>query len=599
MSEVKQIAALTLITFIIAGLGLTLIKYSPYFMEGDVIVDSYKAVFYADGTLIENYVYEVKSSNKYRMLYRVWDAALSIKQLNEPSIEFLNASTSEKAIVYLKDFQGIVWVNDSLNNDLINEIESLAYLNEVGVFNPEGFKSGRYNVTYAFKIYPPIEYDGKLCHLNLKLADEHLTYRTVEVTLKNASYILKVFPHPPSLKIIKYENEFRLYGSSSKDEIIEVELLLKKDVLSVINGFLKEVKDVNKLTVEANRYDLIQYYLGLTLLRLSQTAALAFPFLFLLVYIAYGREKRFIIPKYLSVTPNNKLKPWIVNLVFKSDPLNFDENGFYATLLDLHKKGKIKINLKNRKGLIIQLINEEGLDTYEVRVIKFLKDLSSNNIVDTDEVKKLVKTLSSSRKFEWKLLELKDELLYLTKKAEASIAENYMVNGRRKLIPFILASTFLLLISILLVFASNYLISLTALASSFIPLTQSLIALAFPSTLFGKWKSLFYKEKLEWDSFKRFLSDLVLIKKYSPKDLSIWGEWLIYGTALGVGDNIAKAMEEFKISLEDVKIVRSIPVVIQPIATAIPFSKSQSHSGFSGGGFGAGGGFGGGGAGAR
>lgn len=600
MSEVKQIAALTLITFIIAGLGLSLIKYFPYFTGEDVTVDAYKAVFYADGTLIENYVYEVKASNKYRMLYRVWDAALSIKQLNEPSIEFLNASTSEKtAVIYLKDFQGIVWVNNSLNKDLINEVESLAYLNEVGVFNPEGFKAGRYSVTYAFKIHPPIEYDENLCHLNLKLADTHLTYRKVEVTLKNASYVLKVFPHPPSLKIIKSESEVTLYGSLSKNEVFEIELLLKKDVLNVINGFPKEVNDVNRLTMEANRYDLIQYYLSLILLRLSQTASLIFPLLFLVVYIVYGREKRFIVPKYLSVTPNNKLKPWIVNLVFKSDPLNFDEDGFYATLLDLHKKGKIKINLKNRKGLTIQLINEEGLDVYEARVMKFLKSLSSNNIVDTDEVKKLVKTLSLSREFEWKLLELKNELLYLTKKAETNIAEEYMVNGRRKLIPFILTSIFLLLISIFLAFVSYYSISFAALANSFIPLTQSLIALAFPSTLFGKWKNSFYKEKLEWDSFKRFLSDLALIKKYSPNDLSIWGEWLIYGTALGVGDNVAKAMEELKIPLEEVKIARNIPIFIQPIATAVPFSKSQSHSGFTGGGFGSGGGFGGGGAGAR
>jgi uncharacterized membrane protein len=599
MSEIKQITALMLLTLAIAGLGLALIKYFPFFTEGDAVIAEYKAFFYVDGTLIENYVYEVKASNRFKMLYRFWEAPLSINRLNEPSIQFLNASINNEAFVYLKDFQGVVWLQNSLNKSLIEEIESSAYLNEIGIFNPEGFKAGKYNVTYAFKIYPPLEHDEEFCHLNLKLASNHLTYRKVEITLKNANYILKVFPHPPSLKIFEKENEIVFYGSLSKNELLELEILFKNDVLKVMDGFPKKVNNVAELTIKTNRYELTQYSLSLILLRIIQSLSLAFPFLFLFVYIAYGREKRFIVPKYLSVTPNNKLKPWLVNLIFKSDPLNFDEDGFYATLLDLHKRGKIKIEAKNNKGLKIQLLNEEGLDIYEKRVIKFLKSLSKNNIVDTDEVKKLVEILSLNRELEWKLLELKDELLYLTKRAERNAAESYVISGKKMLIPFISISIFLLLASILLAFnLPFYSISTILLANSFIPLTQSLIALAFPSTLFGKWRHSFYKEKLEWDAFKRFLSDLALIKKYSPKDLSIWGEWLIYGTALGVGDNVIKAMKALKVPLEELKIASNLPIFIQPIVTAVPFSKTE-RGGFIGGGFGSGGGFGGGGAGAR
>jgi hypothetical protein len=35
MSEIKQITALMLLTLAIAGLGLALIKYFPFFTEGD------------------------------------------------------------------------------------------------------------------------------------------------------------------------------------------------------------------------------------------------------------------------------------------------------------------------------------------------------------------------------------------------------------------------------------------------------------------------------------------------------------------------------------------------------------------------------------
>ena len=68
-----------------------------------------------------------------------------------------------------------------------------------------------------------------------------------------------------------------------------------------------------------------------------------------------------------------------------------------------------------------------------------------------------------------------------------------------------------------------------------------------PHAFFGKWKANFYKEKLEWDAFKSFLSDYAMIEKYVPEDIGIWKDWLVYGTALGVGENVVKAMNQLKI----------------------------------------------------
>ena len=75
--------------------------------------------------------------------------------------------------------------------------------------------------------------------------------------------------------------------------------------------------------------------------------------------------------------------------------------------------------------------------------------------------------------------------------------------------------------------------------------------LCCPSTLFGHWKDDRYKEKLEWDAFTHFLSDMAMIQKYAPADLSMWGEWLVYGTALGVGDKVEKAMKALNIRVAD------------------------------------------------
>jgi uncharacterized membrane protein len=199
------------------------------------------------------------------------------------------------------------------------------------------------------------------------------------------------------------------------------------------------------------------------------------------------------------------------------------------------------------------------------------------------------------------LKQLQRELSYLTRTAEPDVAKEFVENGRMKIIPFIMISILLLVLSIFLgfIFTNVFMLLLTAAATSIILIVQSLIAFAFPSTLFGKWRGSSYREKLEWDAFKRMLSDLVQIKKYTPQDLSMWGKWLVYGTSLGVGDNVVKAMKDLGIKLEEINIASDIPLIIYPIMTASLPSQGGTGSGGFGGGFGAGGGFGGGGAGGR
>ena len=49
------------------------------------------------------------------------------------------------------------------------------------------------------------------------------------------------------------------------------------------------------------------------------------------------------MPRYLSFVPDATLKPWVVNMVFAGEPGDFDENGFYATVLDLYRRGFLEI----------------------------------------------------------------------------------------------------------------------------------------------------------------------------------------------------------------------------------------------------------------
>jgi uncharacterized membrane protein len=87
-----------------------------------------------------------------------------------------------------------------------------------------------------------------------------------------------------------------------------------------------------------------------------------------------------------------------------------------------------------------------------------------------------------------------------------------------------------------------------------------------------------YKEKLEWDAFRAHLSDYSQLNRYSTEDLSMWGIWLVYGAALGVGDKVAKAMHDFNIKLESAVVAITARKHFHPMITA-----SQTASGGGGG----------------
>jgi len=589
MSEAKQLA-ITLTSVIAIGIiGLSLAQYLPSILAGDVVVKEYHAKFYLNGTLIEDYVYEVKEPDKYRMLYRVWDAPVSLSKLDQPYIEVLDVRPPKGSVGYVKDYKGRVWAPSN-----IEEIRGLAELNEVGCFNPDKFDAGVYEVRYVFRVHPPVECDGKLCHINLKLADKHLPYLNVALALEDNGLIEEVYPHPPSLKIAR-DGWTEVKGSSWGDELLEVELLLKPDVLKTLDGFIIEVDDVKSITVQANVSYQIQYLLAEGLMSLVRILVAAFPFILLFLYIRHGREKSFVVPAYLSYVPNRDRKPWIVNLVFKGDALDFDEDGFYATLLDLHRRRKIRIEPRDER-LIIRILDEdlEDLDVYEKRVLKVLKSLSRENVLDTGRLDDLIDEIKGDRK---RAAKLAKDIRWVTKAPSRRPALSLIVSGRRRIAPFTLLAATLFFVSLAFTQILPYFPSITAqiLMGSMAFLIQSLVAVAAPSTLFGRWRGSTYREKLEWDAFKKFLSDLALIKRYAPQDISIWGEWLIYGTALGVGDKVVKAMNELKISLGEASIAARMPRAFTPMMAIT----STRAGGGGGGGFGAGGGFGGGGAGAR
>jgi len=364
----------------------------------------------------------------------------------------------------------------------------------------------------------------------------------------------------------------------------------------------------------------------------------ATPFLFLLLYFIHGKEPDETVPRYLSEVPNPARKPWVVNLVFRSDTFESTDDAFYATVLDLQRRGYVELGPADPDDRVrMRVLKDNSEDPYEQNVLRFLGFIGEGKIPDPEEVGRLFfSTLQSDSA----LFEIGTKTVLqlfrgglgshlfsmgsLIRPPEDAV-NAFFEGGRRRVIPvFLAAAAFYLLATILpllsgepgilidpsglftaifafilflallkgqgkrvgMARAKHLVLSLflgflfvaVVLPSAFFGMIspaqmlmyvvglQCLAATRFPPTLLGRWKAGAYREKLQWDAFRAFLSDLVRIREYSHADRVIWGEWLIYGTALGVGDGVASAMQDLHIRIPEKEIGDAVKAAVQRYA---------------------------------
>ncbi len=604
MSETRQIAALMAITLVIGVVALALAVALPRAMEGNLVVDSYSAAISADGTLTEQYTYDVKTPDTYQMLFRTWEVPLAGTPLTQPSVEVVGMQVPPGTIGYYRDYQGQVTIYGMPTDQERAVIRSLVQDNEIGFYDPDYFPAGTYSVTYTFRLHPPIEYDSQWSHLNIQLADQHVPYHSVQVSFPLAG-VESVYPYPPFLSVGTSGGTTTLAGSAGTDENLGVEIVASRDYTVNWAGFPGSVADVQGMAESGYFWYSLPYYAGALLAAIAAVLALLMPAILFLLHNRYGHKKDYVVPEYLSFVPDRTILPWVVNLVFKDEALTFDENGFYATVLDLARKKFLEIKPKGEapdSGITIRILQETSPDHYEQRVLNFLRNLAGGGVVDTDALKGLPGTAGTDRSSELRAMKVQASLRGITTEVDTTVANRFIVDGRPHLVPLLLSSAILAAVSILILVAGSQAGSLLlpAAALGSVAVIQVVIAWAFPSVLFGQWKGDFYQEKLQWDSFRAFLSDLARIKEYAPQDLAMWGEWLVYGTALGVGETVAKAMKELNIRIPEMYAVPALVLGFAPIIAFAPPMRGGGMGGMGGyhggGGFGGRGGFGGGGA---
>ncbi len=306
------------------------------------------------------------------------------------------------------------------------------------------------------------------------------------------------------------------------------------------------------------------------------------PLMLLLVYGRFGKERFFTVPASLSYVPN-KRKPWQVNLIFKGDPFDFDKDGFYATILNLHRQDLVEILSDEANDLKIRLLKDpaEAEDDYERSVLNFLHKDAVEGVFSYNSFERKIESLrnrayNDSTSALNELNEICGDMTDLMAGPGEAFGREFFTNyGKATAMMAILPMALIAGSGILcLILADDYPQLNLAFYSALVFLAQSCLpAFAAPRAFFGRWNADYYKEKLEWDAFRAFLSDYAMIQKCIPEDISIWKDWLIYGTALGVGKNVVKSMDQLTIpAIPEVHAVTFAPVHFERA-----YSRSTEH----------------------
>ena len=552
MSEKRQILILVAITLVIAVAG-TQVENLIGVAKGDAFVTQYTAVFHADGLLEETFTYKLNVGNEKNII-RYWEAPLSTNDLGYPQIQLLNISVPDHTYWYLVDNTGSVH-NPNMRARIIIRFNA----------------PGEYTVKYWSKVIPLLEYDNEYVHLNLKLASEHIPYENVRIEIENLGNIEQLYPHPPTLQQSTDKNWYIFTGSLAEDELLEFGFLMTTHALSHIDGYLSHETDVKSKTVDSNNRLNSGYFFASGLYWINKLATFLLPLGLYGLWMMYGRERDYTVPQFLSTIPNRTTKPWIVNLVYKRDAIDFDKDGFDATLLDLHERGNIKVEVDD-EDVVINIINDRGLDRYEHRVMNFLKNMEREGVLNSEYMTDMVKQAESDYWVRNKLMGLKIQYDELISVPDYIVAGEYTVNGRRKLVPVGILSFLLISTPLLAMHFNNTILTLkSATLYGVITLLQVITAAIFPTTLFGYWKDDNYREKLQWDAFKRHLKDFSRLQQYGPEDFNMWGMWLVYGVALGVGEQVVQAMRNQNVDCLPMHLIQVNPIWfdIEPYAHAI------------------------------
>jgi len=280
--------------------------------------------------------------------------------------------------------------------------------------------------------------------------------------------------------------------------------------------------------------------------------ALISPLAGIVIYLRHGREPKVDYDGIYEREPPTSDPPAVVNaLIDNSGDIGTPNmKGFEATILDLINRKVFSLNTEkdsetdiNDLYLTLHKENYDNLDIQEQTVFDILAMFADdNNVVNMSNLNADLSYESNAKlfmeEFETWQKDVKHEYL------DSEILETYFNDTGSSMMNEIGVIGILIGIGIFLLgLFTNLHNGIFAIGGGIVLAIFSFIVVMLPEDIFGQWTEkgrVFY---LKWNNFKNFLKDNSLINEHPPESIVVWKQYLIYGAALGVADEVYEAMK--------------------------------------------------------
>jgi len=284
----------------------------------------------------------------------------------------------------------------------------------------------------------------------------------------------------------------------------------------------KENKKLSGLTI-------ILLIIGIMLMHLLPAV------LFFCSWYFFGKElTEPSVPSQLSQNPTNR-EPWEVASFFNPPFGKVDPNFFSTMLFEFYRRKIIDLKLIEKffgNNLLIKINKEkaEKLDNVEKKFLGILNALKES--CPKDEIQDNYFNLNKSAKSFGTKMDLSEKYKDFQKLLDNN-SKKYLEKA---------GIIFFTVSIIILMFISLPLMLIGLFSLCIITLIVVLI-IATTTSLLIRYKGDFYKEYLEWQSFKRWLKGSPAMRETKFKGVVLWEKYLVYGAALGVSKEVLKELK--------------------------------------------------------
>ena len=273
------------------------------------------------------------------------------------------------------------------------------------------------------------------------------------------------------------------------------------------------------------------------------------PVLLILTYLKFGREPKVDYDGVYERELPSDDPPEVINTLFSDAFIGTaDMNGFESSILNLIDRKIIDISTEkdsetDTNDLILTFHEDKKgeLSQSEGIVFDALSGFATDNVLNLSTLNNRLSSVSNAKWFMGRYDSWKETV---EEKSEEKRKGYFDTKGSNIGMAYGLSA---LILGFVLFFVAGLMptpaLRAGGMQMAIIIGVTGLVAVVLPKDYLGRWTSEGRVMFLKWKNFKTFLKDNSLIAEHPPESIAIWKKYLIYGAALGVADEVHKAMK--------------------------------------------------------